>query len=112
MAEVLPDLVAEPLDERAHRALRGVAERAERDPADVGDDVREEVDRLRLHVEAARKLIADGGAVGRRLDFLSQEFNREANTLCSKAGDPALTAVGLELKAVIDQFREQVQNIE
>ncbi|MGD9538900.1 MAG: YicC/YloC family endoribonuclease [Alphaproteobacteria bacterium] len=78
----------------------------------VKADVREEIDRLRLHVEAARKLIAEGGAVGRRLDFLSQEFNREANTLCSKAGDPGLTAIGLELKAVIDQFREQVQNIE
>jgi uncharacterized protein (TIGR00255 family) len=78
----------------------------------VKADVREEVERLKLHVEAARKLIAEGGAVGRRLDFLSQEFNREANTLCSKAGDPALTATGLELKAVIDQFREQVQNIE
>ena len=75
-------------------------------------DVREEIDRLKVHVEAARKLIKDGGAVGRRLDFLAQEFNREANTLCSKAGDPALTAIGLELKAVIDQFREQVQNIE
>jgi uncharacterized protein (TIGR00255 family) len=78
----------------------------------VKADVREEIERLKLHVEAARKLIAEGGAVGRRLDFLSQEFNREANTLCSKAGDPALTAIGLELKAVIDQFREQVQNIE
>lgn len=75
-------------------------------------DVREEIDRLNVHVEAARKLIVDGGPVGRRLDFLAQEFNREANTLCSKAGDPALTATGLELKAVIDQFREQVQNIE
>ena len=75
-------------------------------------DVREEIDRLKVQVEAARKLIKDGGPVGRRLDFLAQEFNREANTLCSKAGDPALTAIGLELKAVIDQFREQVQNIE
>jgi uncharacterized protein (TIGR00255 family) len=75
-------------------------------------DVREEIDRLRVHVDAARTLIKNGGPVGRRLDFLAQEFNREANTLCSKAGDPALTAIGLELKAVIDQFREQVQNIE
>ena len=75
-------------------------------------DVREELDRLEAHVEAARELLAGGGAVGRRLDFLCQEFNREANTLCSKAGDVALTRVGLDLKAVIDQVREQVQNIE
>ena len=75
-------------------------------------DVREELDRLRAHVAAARELVGQGGAVGRRLDFLCQEFNREANTLCSKAGDVTLTRVGLELKAVIDQLREQVQNIE
>ncbi len=74
-------------------------------------DVREELDRLKSHVESARGLIKAGGAVGRRLDFLSQEFNREANTLCSKAFDNRLTTIGLELKAVIDQFREQVQNL-
>jgi uncharacterized protein (TIGR00255 family) len=74
-------------------------------------DVREELDRLTSHVESARGLLASGGAVGRRLDFLSQEFNREANTLCSKAFDRRLTTIGLELKAVIDQFREQVQNL-
>jgi uncharacterized protein (TIGR00255 family) len=78
----------------------------------VKADVREEVDRLRAHVAAARELLAAGGAVGRKLDFLSQEFNREANTLCSKALDVDLTRIGLDLKAVIDQFREQVQNIE
>ena len=78
----------------------------------VKADVREELDRLRAHLAAARELIADGGAVGRKLDFLSQEFNREANTLCSKASDVELTRIGLDLKAVIDQFREQVQNIE
>ncbi|MGE5478117.1 MAG: YicC/YloC family endoribonuclease [Bacteroidales bacterium] len=78
----------------------------------VKADVREELDRLRAHVAAARELIAAGGAVGRKLDFLSQEFNREANTLCSKSSDVELTRVGLDLKAVIDQFREQVQNIE
>ena len=78
----------------------------------VKADVREELDRLRAHVAAARELIAGGGAVGRKLDFLSQEFNREANTLCSKSSDVELTRVGLDLKAVIDQFREQVQNIE
>lgn len=75
-------------------------------------DVREELDRLKAHVAAARELLAAGGAVGRRLDFLCQEFNREANTLCSKSGDVGLTRIGLDLKAVIDQFREQVQNIE
>lgn len=78
----------------------------------VKADVREELDRLRAHVAAARDLIAEGGAVGRKLDFLSQEFNREANTLCSKSSDVELTRIGLDLKAVIDQFREQVQNIE
>jgi len=78
----------------------------------VKADVREELDRLRAHVAAARDLIAQGGAVGRKLDFLSQEFNREANTLCSKSSDVELTRIGLDMKAVIDQFREQVQNIE
>jgi uncharacterized protein (TIGR00255 family) len=75
-------------------------------------DIREELDRLVAHVAAARQLIAGGGPAGRKLDFLSQEFNREANTLCSKSNDVALTAIGLDLKAVIDQLREQVQNIE
>jgi len=75
-------------------------------------DIREELDRLRAHVAAARELVAEGGAIGRRLDFLCQEFNREANTLCSKSSDVALTRIGLDLKAVIDQLREQVQNIE
>jgi len=75
-------------------------------------DVREEIDRLQSHVAAARGLLEEGGPVGRRLDFLSQELNREANTLCAKSVDPALTTVGLGLKAAIDQFREQVQNIE
>ncbi len=75
-------------------------------------DIREELDRLRAHIAAARKLIAEGGPAGRRLDFLAQEFNREANTLCSKANAVDLTAIGLDLKAVIDQLREQVQNIE
>lgn len=75
-------------------------------------DVREELDRLRAHISQARALLKEGGAVGRRLDFLCQEFNREANTLCSKSADVELTRIGLELKVTIEQFREQVQNIE
>lgn len=75
-------------------------------------DVTEEIDRLRAHVGAARELIAQGSPVGRKLDFLSQEFNREANTLCSKAQNTGLTRIGLGLKTVIDQMREQVQNVE
>ncbi len=75
-------------------------------------DVREELDRLGVHIAAARKLLKDGGAVGRKFDFLCQEFNREANTLCSKSSDSELTAIGLDLKSSIDQLREQVQNIE
>jgi uncharacterized protein (TIGR00255 family) len=75
-------------------------------------DVREEIDRLVSHIGAGRALIAQGGASGRRLDFLTQEFMREANTLCSKSATAPLTNIGLELKATIDQFREQVQNVE
>ncbi|PZF77231.1 YicC family protein [Aestuariivirga litoralis] len=75
-------------------------------------DIQEELDRLASHVEAARVLLASNEAVGRKFDFLAQEFNREANTLCSKASDRSLTAIGLDLKTVIDQLREQVQNIE
>jgi uncharacterized protein (TIGR00255 family) len=75
-------------------------------------DIREEIDRLKTHVASGRALLAAGGAVGRKLDFLSQEFNRESNTLCAKSNAAAVTAIGLELKAVIDQFREQIQNLE
>lgn len=78
----------------------------------VKADVQEELDRLRGHVDAARALLASDVAVGRRLDFLTQEFMREANTLCSKSASGALTSVGLDLKATIEQFREQVQNVE
>jgi uncharacterized protein (TIGR00255 family) len=78
----------------------------------VKADVREELDRLHSHVHEARLLMDSGDAVGRKLDFLAQEFNREANTLCSKSSDIALTRIGLALKAAIDQFREQAQNVE
>lgn len=75
-------------------------------------DIREELDRLAAHAAAVRRHIEEGGAVGRRLDFLAQELNREANTLCSKSNDVELTNIGLELKNVVEQFREQVQNLE
>jgi len=75
-------------------------------------DVREELDRLKTHVAAARALLQEGGAIGRRLDFLAQEFSREASTLTAKSNDVSLTAQGLELRAQIEQFREQAQNIE
>ena len=75
-------------------------------------DVREELDRLAAHVAQARNLLEQGGPVGRRLDFLAQELNREANTLCAKANDVELTNIGLELKATVEQYREQVQNVE
>lgn len=75
-------------------------------------DIREEIDRLKAHIIAARDMLTKGGAIGRKLDFLCQEFNREANTLCSKANDIELTNCGMELKVIIDQLREQVQNVE
>lgn len=78
----------------------------------VKADVTEELDRLRAHIKAARDLVASTSASGRKLDFLAQEFNREANTLCSKSQAKGLTAIGLDLKAVIDQMREQIQNVE
>lgn len=78
----------------------------------VKADIREELDRLAAHVEAARAMLREGGAIGRRLDFLTQEFNREANTLCSKAQDMGLKRIGLDLKTAIDQMREQAQNLE
>jgi uncharacterized protein (TIGR00255 family) len=89
--------------ERLHQEAVIIATRA---------DIQEEVDRLIGHVESARDLMKSPEPVGRKLDFLAQEFNREANTLCSKAGDKAMTNIGLELKTTIDQLREQVQNIE
>jgi uncharacterized protein (TIGR00255 family) len=89
--------------ERLHQEAVIIATRA---------DIQEEIDRLIGHVESARDLLKSKEPVGRKLDFLAQEFNREANTLCSKAGDKAMTTIGLDLKTTIDQLREQVQNIE
>ena len=75
-------------------------------------DIREELDRLRAHIAQAGDLLERGEAIGRQLDFLCQELNREANTLCSKSASLELTRIGLSLKAAIEQFREQVQNLE
>lgn len=94
----------QPLDEaRLHMEAAFLATRA---------DIREEIDRLKTHIASGRALLAAGGPAGRKLDFLSQEFNRKSNTLCSKSNAASVTAIGLELKAVVDQFREQVQNLE
>lgn len=112
-----PDAVRERLEKQL-RELTGMAgfdaERLHQEAVLIASraDVREEIDRLRAHVAAARELLAKGGAVGRRLDFLAQEFGREANTLTAKANDPALSRIGLELKSVVEQWREQVQNVE
>ncbi|PYB70859.1 MULTISPECIES: YicC/YloC family endoribonuclease [Rhizobium] len=89
--------------DRLHQEIALIATKA---------DLREEIDRLKAHVTAARELLSVGGPVGRKLDFLAQEFNRESNTICSKSNAVAVTAAGIELKVVIDQFREQVQNLE
>ena len=75
-------------------------------------DIREELDRIASHISQAREMLQKGGAVGRRLDFLAQEFNREVNTCCSKSNDLELTNTGLAMKNVVEQFREQVQNLE
>ncbi|WP_299041830.1 YicC/YloC family endoribonuclease [uncultured Tateyamaria sp.] len=118
LAEARKDEVAATLHRNLARVLEGAGgadpDRVAQELAllAVKADVTEEIDRLHTHVGAARALLADGGPVGRKLDFLMQEFNREANTLCSKAQNADLTAVGLALKALIDQMREQVQNVE
>jgi uncharacterized protein (TIGR00255 family) len=118
LAEARKDVVADTLRSNLARVLNN-ADGADPDRVAqelammaVKADVTEEIDRLSAHVGAARELMAKDGAVGRKLDFLMQEFNREANTLCSKAQNTDLTAIGLDLKAVIDQMREQVQNVE
>lgn len=113
-----PDEIARRLESQIN-ALIGAAATLDRDRlhAEVAllatrADLREEIDRLKAHVAAARDLLAIGGPVGRKLDFIAQEFNRESNTICSKSNAVAVTSAGIELKVVIDQFREQVQNLE
>ncbi len=108
--ERLRKLVAELLDTEASLPEESLAHEV---ALLVGkSDVREELDRLKAHIAAAHDLISEGAAVGRRFDFLCQEFNRESNTLCSKSSDVALTQIGLKLKAAVEQLREQIQNVE
>ncbi len=117
-AELQPRMIREKLDAQVAELLQSLPalpeERLAQEAALLMTkaDIREELDRLFAHVEAARQQLGDGGVIGRGLDFLCQEFNREANTLCAKAADIELSRIGLELKATIEQFREQVQNIE
>ena len=114
-----PEQIRARLDAQVTALLDGTSGTLDRDRlhAEVAilatkSDVREEIDRLKSHIAAARDLLRKGGPVGRKLDFLAQEFNRESNTICSKSNSAAVTAAGIELKVVIDQFREQVQNLE
>ncbi len=114
LAAAQPEVLRQKLAAQLTELLNGAPLSEERLAQEVAllatrADVREELDRLKAHVQDARALLKSRDAVGRKLDFLSQEFNREANTLCSKSADIALTRVGLALKAVIDQFREQAQ---
>jgi uncharacterized protein (TIGR00255 family) len=106
MLETLRALIGEGTSLPEERIAQEVALLASR------SDVREELDRLASHIDAARALLSEAVLVGRKLDFLMQEFNREANTLCSKSASVSLTAIGLSLKAAIEQLREQVQNVE
>lgn len=115
-AEALPEAIKARIKAKFDELLpNGLdPERLEQEAAmlAVKADIREELDRLTAHIEAARALLNGGSPAGRKLDFLAQEFNREANTLCSKSADPALTRTGLALKAAVDRLREQVQNVE
>jgi uncharacterized protein (TIGR00255 family) len=120
-ADKAPQRQAAAVREKLAQSIAALTERFQLDPDRLHQealilaakaDVREELDRLAAHTGAARELLAAAGAVGRRLDFLAQELAREANTFCAKANDAALTAIGLELRVEIEQFREQVQNIE
>jgi uncharacterized protein (TIGR00255 family) len=122
VAEVNPARKAEAIRQKLGEQVKALLSTGEKFDADrlhqeamllaAKADIREELDRLTTHVAAVRKLLTDGGPVGRKLDFLAQELNRESNTLCSKANDVSLTAIGLDLKAAVDQLREQVANLE
>jgi len=117
-ADATPTAIRARLDQQISDLLENNAQMSEERLAQeaamlaVKADIREELDRLSAHIEAARELLREGGAIGRRFDFLCQEFNREANTVASKSAALELTRIGLDLKAVIDRLREQVQNIE
>ena len=116
-AAAQPERIRDRLSERIAAVLEPGAVPEERLAQEIAllavkADVREELDRLASHLEQARDLLVQGGAVGRKLDFLSQEFSREANTLCAKSADPDLSRTGLALKAAVDRLREQVQNLE
>jgi len=110
--EAIRDRIAAKFDELLPQGLDADKLAQEAASLAVRADVREELDRLSAHIDSARKLLAAGSPAGRKLDFLSQEFNREANTLCSKSSDRELTDLGLAMKAAVDQMREQVQNVE
>jgi uncharacterized protein (TIGR00255 family) len=121
-AEVAPGRKPEAVRARLAEQVAALLETSDRFDADrlnqealliaAKADIREELDRIASHISQARELIGKGGAIGRRLDFLAQEFHREVNTCCSKSNDIELTNTGLEMKNVVEQFREQVQNLE
>jgi uncharacterized protein (TIGR00255 family) len=121
-AEAVPGRKPEAIRARLAEQVAALLEASERFDSDrlnqealmiaTKADIREELDRIASHISQAREMIGKGGPVGRRLDFLAQEFNREVNTCCSKANDLELTNTGLEMKSVVEQFREQVQNLE
>ncbi len=123
-ADQLPSRSGEAVRLRLHRQIEDLLGAASADQLDsqrlhqeamlmaVKADIREELDRLSAHVGQVSELLARGGAIGRRLDFLAQELSRETNTLCAKSNDMALTAIGIDLKTLVEQLREQVQNVE
>ncbi len=120
-AEATPGRSADAVKARIAKQIEALGQTQGLDPARLHQeavllasraDIREELDRLHTHVKAVGDLLGKGGAIGRRLDFLAQELGRESNTLCAKSNDAALTAIGLEMKVEVEQFREQVQNIE